>query len=56
MTEHPPSSQRLVFAIIAIKGKPALPVNFAPAFTGAVGQSDVAGSTWGRGSGLLDAD
>jgi len=33
MTEHPPSSQRLVFAISTIKGKPAVPVNFAPAFT-----------------------
>ena len=38
MTEHGPSSQRLVFVIIAIKGKPALPVKFAPAVTGGGGR------------------
>jgi len=30
---HPPFSDRPELAISVIKGKPALPVNFAPAFT-----------------------
>jgi len=30
---HPPFSDRLELAFSTIKGKPALPVNFTPAFT-----------------------
>jgi len=33
MTEHPPFPHSPVFTISTIEGKPALPVNFAPAFT-----------------------
>jgi len=45
---HPPFSDRLELAFSTIKGKPALPVNFTPAFTVREQESGAGGrSQWG---------